>query len=198
MTGAGISKQSGVPTFVEMGNLRDKLSRTFYSRHTQEFFDTIRGMKKICDAARPNAAHEILAAYEVPVITMNIDGLHSRAGTHKLCEIHGNLRDIHCSRCRKKYGYDVLEKGVRCPDCGGLLDPDIVLYGDMIPRLDEALKMAGECDALLIVGTSFYTSTASYVADAAREAGAQVAVINEDALHQVPQFLKDYFGDTHV
>ena len=126
---------------------------------------------------------------------MNIDGLHTKAGSKTVCEIHGNLRDIYCSRCNKKYGYDALEKGVVCAECGGMLNPDIVLYGDMIPRLSEALQIAGECTDLLIVGTSFYTSTASYVADAAKEAGARLSIINEDAKSHVPLFLQDYFGE---
>lgn len=195
LTGAGISKQSGIPTFVEMGNLRDKLSRTFYHQHTQEFFDVILQMKKKCDEAKPNEAHLSIARYDVPVVTMNIDGLHTKAGSKTVCEIHGNLRDIHCSRCHKKYGYEALNNSIICMECGGKLNPDIVLYGDMIPRLNEALQIAGECTDLLIVGTSFYTSTASYVTDAAKEAGAKLSIISEDAKSKVPAFLKDYFGE---
>jgi NAD-dependent deacetylase len=198
LTGAGVSKQSGVPTFVEMGDLREKLSRSYYTHQTKDFFDIIQGMKKICDEAVPNAAHIAIAAYDVPVVTMNIDGLHTRAGSRNVCEIHGNLRDIYCSGCRKKYGYEVLEKGIRCPKCGALLDPDIVLYGDMIPRLSEALQIARDCDTLLIVGTSFYTSTASYVSDEAKYAGAKVVLINDDAKTQVPEYLNKYYGDQHV
>jgi NAD-dependent deacetylase len=195
LTGAGISKQSGIPTFVEMGDLRDKLSRTFYSQHTKEFFDVISGMKKICDEAKPNEAHRAIAKYDIPVVTMNIDGLHIRAGSKEVCEIHGNLRDIYCSGCNQKYGYEALQDGLHCTACGALLNPDIVLYGDTIPRLYEAMEMVSGCDTLLVVGTSFYTSTASFVVDAAKETGAKIEIINEDAKDEVPLFLKKYFGE---
>lgn len=193
LTGAGVSKQSGIPTFAEMGSLREKLSRIYFERHPREFFDMLLSMKAVCDAAEPNEAHIAIARFNVPVITMNIDGLHLRAGSAGAIEIHGNLRDIYCMSCKSQYGYEVLAKGIRCPSCGGSLNPDIVLYGDMIPRLDEALKLASDAKRLLIVGTSFYTSTASYVADAARQAGASVDIINEDAAAKVPEYLAALF-----
>ena len=193
LSGAGISAQSGIPTFVEIPNLRDKLSRDYYYEHRRDFFDTLLSMKRTCDAAQPNQAHLAIANYHVPVVTMNIDGLHVRAGTTDVCEIHGNLRDIFCTRCGKQYGYDVVETSTKCPACGGDLNPDIVLYGDSIPKLYDALKTAAACDTLLVVGTSFYTSTASYVVEAAKRAGRKVELINEDAARLVPIFLKEYF-----
>jgi NAD-dependent deacetylase len=195
LTGAGVSKQSGIPTFVEMGDLREKLSRSYFERHTKEFFEVISGMKNVCDAAAPNEAHIAIARYNVPVVTMNIDSLHLRAGSGEVCEIHGNLRDIYCMKCQKKYGYEVLQRGLTCPDCGGKLNPDIVLYGDNIPRLYEALEMVRGIDKLLIVGTSFYTSTAGYIADAARDAGATLDIINDDARTKVPEYLEEFFKE---
>ena len=81
ITGAGISKASGIPTFDEMGDLREKLSRDYFRAHPKDFYEIILDMKRNIDRAQPNAAHRALAEYRVPVITMNIDGLHTRAGS---------------------------------------------------------------------------------------------------------------------
>jgi len=188
-TGAGISQESGVPTFVEMGDIRDMLSRAYFLAHPGEFFDLLGQMKKIVDGAKPNAAHVALAEKDIPVVTMNIDGLHRRAGTRRLVELHGSLERVLCRRCGQAYPFSQAEKDISCPDCGALLDPDVVLYGDLIERYPDAFALITDCDTLLIVGTSFYTSTAGICAQAAREAGAEVVIINESAARNVPVFL---------
>jgi NAD-dependent deacetylase len=146
-------------------------------------------LKAACDKAAPNAAHVALAEHGVPVITMNIDGLHRRAGTTDLIEIHGSIDSVHCKQCSKTYPFTQVEIGCRCPVCGGLLLHDVVLYEDQIPRLYEALgRVEGE-GTLLVIGTSFYTSTASYVVEHARAQGREIIIINARAEIEVPKYL---------
>jgi len=189
-TGAGISQESGVPTFVEMGDIRDKLSRAYFESHPRRFFDLLLRMKETVDQARPNPAHLALAENHIPVVTMNIDGLHRRAGTGELVELHGNLDHVLCRRCGQAYPFEQVKRDIDCPGCGALLDPDVVLYGDLIERYPDALGLIADCETLLVVGTSFYTSTAGMCVSAAREAGAEVVIINECAAQRVPAFLQ--------
>lgn len=91
-TGAGISVESGIPTFQEQPGIRDKLTRDFANEHSEEYRDTIRSMVNCCENANPNAAHLAIAELiDCPVITMNVDGLHTKAGSSNVIEIHGTL-----------------------------------------------------------------------------------------------------------
>lgn len=192
LTGAGISKASNIPTFEEMGDLRDKLSRSYFNTQPRDFYDTLLDMKDRIDVAEPNAAHLALSKYKIPIITMNIDSLHHKAGSQDkdVIEIHGNLRIVYCPRCNSQYPLEVTRESMTCTKCNkGILHPDVVLYGDTIPRLAEALDSLQETDLLLVVGTSFYTSTAHYIHDAAQSKGAEIITINEKAEEQVPSLL---------
>lgn len=189
-TGAGVSAESGVPTFEELGDIRERLSREYFIGHPRVFYDLLLEMKSIVEKAEPNQAHRVLADKNIPVITMNIDGLHRRAGTKKLVEIHGNLHRVLCRRCGQAYPFDRVAEDIHCPDCGALLDPDVVLYGDMIERYPDAFEIIEKCETLLVVGTSFYTSTSSVCVQAARDAGAEVVIINDNAAQRVPAFLR--------
>ena len=164
-TGAGISKASGIPTFDEQGDLRTKLDRYFANHHRKKFNKIMQQLIDTCKAAEPNDAHKALAEYNVPVITMNIDGLHNRAGSQYVIEVHGNA-----------------EKN------------NVVLYGDSAPKYTEALDIVDRLskdDILLIVGTSFYTSISSQIKHIAESNWAKVVIINDDAEHQVRDFLKN-------
>ena len=165
-TGAGISKASGIPTFDEQGDLRTKLDRDFAQRHPEEFNKIMQQLKGTCAAAEPNDAHRALADYHIPVITMNIDGLHTRAGSENVIEVHGNVAQN-----------------------------NVVLYGDAAPKYAEALDIIDRMnknDVLLIIGTSFYTSISSQVRYHAENNLAKVIVINEDAEHLVRHFLEEH------
>ena len=118
ITGAGISKASGIPTFDEMGDLREKLSRDYFRAHPKDFYEIILDMKRNIDRAQPNAAHRALAEYRVPVITMNIDGLHTRAGSEGVLEVHGNLDYVECERCNTSHGYNEVDESIYCNGCG--------------------------------------------------------------------------------
>lgn len=167
-TGAGISKASGIPTFDEQGDLRTKLDRDFARHHPKEFNEIMQRLKDTCAAAEPNDAHKSLAEYNIPVITMNIDGLHNRAGSQYVIEVHGNA-----------------EKN------------NVVLYGDSAPKYTEALDIVDRLskeDTLLIIGTSFYTSISSQIKHIAEGNWAKVVIINDDAEHQVRDFLENNQG----
>jgi len=195
LTGAGVSKASGVPTFVEMGDLRDKLSRQYFEAHPEEFYRILNEMRAVTEVAMPNPAHIALAQHHLPIVTMNIDGLHHKAGSteDEVIEIHGSLRKVFCPECDGWFPFFTTETSIWCPQCGDtLLQPDVVLYGDNIPRLYDAMEKVSKVDLLLVVGTSFYTSTATYVSQAAQRAGADVRIINENAEEEVPRFLKEY------
>ncbi|QCX34686.1 hypothetical protein FDN13_13790 [Caloramator sp. E03] len=133
LTGAGISKASGIPTFNEMGNLREKLSRSFFETNPEEFYKILIEMKEKIERAEPNPAHIALAKYNVPIITMNIDGLHKRAGSKDVIEIHGNLEYVECPNCNELYDFNIVKETIYCKDCNSLFQPNIVLYGDIIP-----------------------------------------------------------------
>lgn len=169
-TGAGISKASGIPTFDEQGDLRIKLDRNFATYHRKEFNSIMQQLVNTCKAAEPNDAHKALAEYDIPIITMNIDGLHTRTGSKNVVEVHGNA-----------------EKN------------NVVLYGDAAPKYTEALDIIDRMckdDILLIVGTSFYTSISSQIRSIAVNNWAQVVIINNDAEHQVRKFLEENQAST--
>lgn len=165
-TGAGISKASGIPTFDEMGDLRNKLDRGFATHHKEEFDSIMANLKEVCGKAEPNDAHMALKEYDIPVITMNIDSLHSRAGSTQIIEVHGSL-----------------------------FEDNVVLYGDSAPKYTEALDWVArmkEGDTLLVVGTSFYTSISSQVRSAAEANNVNIVIINADAETKVRKYLEEH------
>jgi NAD-dependent deacetylase len=192
-TGAGISKASGIPTFAEMGDLREKLSRDYFNRYTEDFYRILNQMRRTCDQAKPNPAHLAIARYDVPVVTMNIDGLHKRAGSTNIVEIHGCLDYLYCDCCQKRYSYDVLEESIYCKSCHEKLQPNVVLYGYNIPLYSEAAKLVTNTKELLVIGTSFYTSTSWIFTNMAEAKGAKITLINESAEIKVPEYLKQIF-----
>ncbi|NLK00348.1 MAG: transcriptional regulator [Clostridia bacterium] len=194
-TGAGISKASGIPTFEEMGDLRDKLSRDYFQSHPEVFYSNLLEMKKKIDEAKPNDAHLSLAQYGIPIITMNIDGLHSRAGSEIVVEMHGNLEFVFCANCDTNHPFDVLVDSHHCEKCRRIYEPNVVLYGDTIPHYMDAVDLLGEADRLLVVGTSFYTSTANGMVHIAESAGKKVDIINENSEDEVPIYLESLLGN---
>ncbi len=171
--GAGVSTESGIPDFRGAGGLYSAdygevspeqiLSHTFYDQHPEDFFSYYRAHLVYPDA-RPNPAHLTLAKWEhegklTGVITQNVDGLHSKAGSRKVAELHGSIHRNHCDECGKSYGLaDVYSTaGVpTCTVCGGTIKPDVVLYEESLP--DEPMFQAAEwiscADTLIVAGTS--------------------------------------------
>ena len=189
-TGAGISKDSGIPTFEEMGDLRNKLSRKFFNIHPDQFFEVLLKLREAVKKANPNKAHLVLAKYNIPIITMNIDGLHTKANSKNVLEIHGNLEKLECRKCKKNYDYSVLRESYKCPICKSILQPNVVLYGDGLLKIDKAFNMVSECDILVIVGTSYYTSTAVDILRYAKVTNKKVYEINSEAKTRLPKLIK--------
>ena len=171
-TGAGISKASGIPTFDEMGDLRTKLDRDFARRNKEEFNDIMDTLKRTCGEAKPNDAHIVLAENNIPVITMNIDGLH-RYALRKLGKSENSVIEVH----------------------GNIFDNNVVLYGDQAPNYSKAyskVRKLRKSDILLIIGTSYYTNIASILKELAEKIGVKVIEINEDAEHKVREYIDKY------
>ena len=163
LTGAGISAPSGIPTFQAQPGIRRKLTRSFANRHPDEYRETIREMEAACRRAEPNDAHAALAEYHIPVITMNVDELHQRAGSAFVLPVHGNLPDI------------------------VLYDDPAPLY----PTAFEWVLRLGDYDTLLVVGTSYFTAIAVELKKLAERNGARVVEITDAAEHKVRAFLEN-------
>ena len=198
LTGAGISAPSGIPTFQGSYRgrpLRSYLTRDYMEEHPLDFFDLYSDMVKWCEK-QPNPAHYALKELGVRVITQNIDGLHAKAGTDAL-EMHGSLRFVLCHGCswredaqafaarfaaaRARSSGEAMA-ALRCPRCGRRIDTDVVLYSDAVRHLDEAMELAASSDLFLVIGTSLETYPAAGLPDVARQAGAEIVMINDDCV----------------
>jgi NAD-dependent deacetylase len=192
LTGAGISAESGIPTFRSKGGLWNSYDPTVYASIDTFLKDpskywSIRGdfIRNYNDYS-PNQGHLALARLEKLgivkcVITQNIDGLHRKAGSEKVLEIHGSLREIFCMSCGKEYiAPDVPLGDVPKCACGGVLKPNTVLFGESLPPdvLSEAEEYANTCDVMLLIGTSALVYPAAYLPVTARRNGATVIEIN--------------------
>lgn len=169
--GAGVSTESGIPDFrSEDGLYRQKysvppeviLSADYFYAHTEEFYKFYRD-KMLCLSAKPNAAHEKLAEWEragklSAVVTQNIDGLHQAAGSRKVFELHGSVHRNYCLKCKKQYSAEFILKSEGVPrcTCGGLVKPDVVLYGEPLDddTVAGAVNSIRSADMLIIAGTS--------------------------------------------
>lgn len=169
--GAGVSTESGIPDFRSPDGLYNQkykyppetiISHSFYLRNPEEFYRFYKD-KMIYPEAEPSITHKALAKLEEEgklkgVITQNIDGLHQKAGSKNVIELHGSVLRNYCSKCHKFYGVDkILESdGIPRCDCGGLIKPDVVLYEEGLNEadIDNAVKLIKEADILIVGGTS--------------------------------------------
>ncbi len=200
LTGAGISAESGVPTFRDPDGLwqqfrPDELAnvRAFLNNPVlvQSWYAHRRN---VVEEAEPNAGHFALAEMERMMLgrdgefllaTQNVDGLHARAGSGKLIELHGSLARSYCIDCERpatKAELAAIESGetASCPACDGLLRPAVVWFGEMLPEgaMESAAEAASRCDVFLAIGTSAVVYPAASLPLIARENGAYVAEIN--------------------
>ncbi len=171
-TGAGISCPSGIPDFrSENGIYRvsggqyapeELISHSFFQAHPDIFYEFYQA-KMLYPDARPNAAHQYFASLQtqgrrVAVVTQNIDGLHQAAGSREVYELHGSALRNYCVGCGRRFGMEaVLPAGVpHCPDCGGVIRPDVVLYEEPLDEavVSRALAAIRAADTMLVVGTS--------------------------------------------
>ncbi|HNM20070.1 MAG TPA: NAD-dependent deacylase [Nitrospira sp.] len=196
LTGAGISADSGVPTFRGADGLwrhyraEDLATPEAFARDPRLVWEWYNWRRELIATKRPNPAHEAVASMEQRfkqfwLITQNVDGLHGDAGSRQLSEIHGNLWKVRCTRCR-----DIVENRdvpiamlPLCRSCGGLLRPHIVWFGESLAEedLDRSAAALQSSDVCLIVGTSGMVYPAAGFGAIAKQAGAFIVEINLDA-----------------
>lgn len=176
--GAGVSTESGIPDFRSADGLYNQkykfpperiISHSFFMSQPEEFYRFYRD-RMIFPDAKPNAAHLKLAELEragklAAVITQNIDGLHTAAGSRNVIELHGSVHRNHCMKCGKSYGLDFIanSEGIPRCECGGIVKPDVVLYEEGLDENDinRAINAIAEADVLIIGGTSLVVQPAA-------------------------------------
>ncbi len=194
-TGAGISVESGIPPFrgpdglwskydpsvLELSSFHNKPQKTWkiLKEIFYEHFETV----------EPNRAHEIIGqlekeGYVRSVVTQNIDNLHQEGGSQTVWEFHGTYRRFECQSCGKTFSFEQIDIDVEvpeCPECGGLLKPDIIFFGEGIPEPagSKAFEEAENCDIMLVVGTTGEVMPASMIPNRARESGARIIEVNK-------------------
>ena len=194
--GAGVSTESGIPDFRSQDGLYHQkyslnpetiLSHSYFQAHPAEFFTFYRDKMLPLDA-QPNDAHRTLARWEregrlLAVITQNIDGLHQKAGSRAVFELHGSIWRNHCQRCGRAFGPEAIRGAAdvpRCP-CGGIIKPDVVLYEESLDEdcLTGAVDALRRADLLIVGGTSLTVYPAAGLLRYYR--GAHLVLINRDA-----------------
>ena len=181
--GAGVSTESGIPDFRSQDGLYNMqyryppetiISHSFFIRDTEEFYRFYKDKMLILDV-EPNAAHKKLAEMEkagklTAIVTQNIDGLHQKAGSEKVYELHGSIHRNYCTKCGAFYDAEFIKNcdGVpRCEKCGGLIKPDVVLYEEGLDQqvINGAVDAIRKADCLIIGGTSLVVYPAAGLVD---------------------------------
>lgn len=194
--GAGVSTESGIPDFRSVDGLYHQqwdyppeviLSHSFFMKNPEEFYRFYRA-KMLCEA-KPNPAHNKLAALErtgklKAVITQNIDNLHQMAGSRNVLELHGSVYRNHCMKCSAFYDVEYIKstQGVpRCPKCGGIIKPDVVLYEEALDSyvIQKSVSAIAQAEVMIIGGTSLSVYPAASLIDYFR--GGHLVVINRDS-----------------
>jgi NAD-dependent deacetylase len=204
LTGAGISTASGIPDFRTPGlglwaehDPFEVASLSSFRQNPQTFFDWIRPLARRVLAAEPNPAHHALARLEAmgvlkALITQNFDGLHARAGSQNVYEVHGHIRTATCLKCRRRVpaGDHIrrfIESGdiPRCPACGEILKPDVILMGEDLPMrvIEGAGRAVTLCDVLLVAGSSLEIAPVSHLPLTALARGAHLIIVNNEGTY---------------
>jgi NAD-dependent deacetylase len=199
LTGAGISTPSGIPDFRSEGTglwSRDEplevASLSTFRTDPERFFVWFRPLASQIFNAAPNPAHGALAELEKAgriqsIITQNIDALHHKAGSNHVIEMHGTLRTLSCRQCFKKaeakdYLQTFVEQGElpRCPDCNGLMKPDVILFGEQLPQKAwyDAQRESRRCDLMLVAGSSLEVLPVAGLPMQAIDRGSHLVILN--------------------
>ena len=201
-TGSGISAESGVPTFRGEDGLwktyrAEELATPMAFAHNPELvWEWYDWRRQLMASKEPNAGHQVLAEWEksfpsFSLITQNIDGLHARAGSHNILELHGNIWKLRCTQegtiC-DNHEAPLKELPPRCPQCGNLLRPHVVWFGESLDMgvLRQATQLSSECDIMFVIGTSAIVQPAASLPLAALEAGAKLVEVNPEATPLTP------------
>lgn len=212
--GAGVSTESGIPDFRSVDGLYNQkydyppetiLSHTFFRSHTKEFYKFYRD-KMICTDAEPNITHIKLAELEAcgkltGIITQNIDGLHQKAGSKAVYELHGSTLRNYCEKCHQFYPVETImsSKDVpRCEKCGGIIKPDVVLYEEGLDNstVKNAIYQLTQADMLIIGGTSLSVYPAAGLIDYYQ--GNRLVLINKSTTpmdSRADLFIQDGLGN---
>lgn len=196
LTGAGVSAESGVPTFRGGGNSAvwkglpfDVISSgAMLERNLPAVWEWFDYRRDVLRALEPNLAHHAVASWQerfadLTLVTQNVDGLHQRAGSRNVVELHGNIWRARCTVCR--LGHEIPIEGDRpeaCAECGNTLRPDVVLFGEMLPpgAFEFSLERASRCELCFVIGTSGLVYPAASLPEVARSSGAFVCEINAE------------------
>ncbi len=195
-SGAGVSTLSGIKDFRSkdgLYNMKYKfppemiLSSGFFYQNTSEFYKFYKD-KLNCLDCKPNIIHKYMVKLEKlgklkAIVTQNIDGLHTKAGSNNVLELHGSIYKNHCIKCGKFYDekYVFNSKDIPLCECGGIIKPDVVLYGEMLDEytLNRSIEVISSCDTLIVAGTSLTVEPASSLVRLFR--GKNLVIINRDA-----------------
>jgi NAD-dependent deacetylase len=200
MTGAGVSAESGIPTFRGEGGLWTRYdpvkvaSIEYFMADPSAYWTVSKDRGRVALAARPNPGHHALAALEasghlVAVVTQNTDGLHQDSGSRTVIEVHGSSRTVECLGCGNREPRSEVQARLdvemppRCKVCGGtFLKPTVVLFGEPLPQeaIQQALALARQADVMLVVGSSLVVRPAADIPLVAVRSGAQLIVINAE------------------
>ncbi len=199
LTGAGVSAESGVPTFRGGGGTDVWKGLPFYIISSAEMLERDLGevwawfdyRRRLLQRLEPNPAHTALAKWQArfkdfTLVTQNIDGLHQAAGSTEVIELHGSIHRARCMGCAVPYDLNELDEAERppaCSECGNYLRPDVVLFGELIPMRAFGLAQAKAeaCDLCFVVGTSAVVYPAAALPEIARNSGAYVVEVNPEA-----------------
>lgn len=213
LTGAGISTPSGIPDFRSptsgiWQNVDPMQVASIYAfkHNPRPFYQWFHPLTKTVLAAEPNIAHLALAQMEQAdklraIITQNIDLLHSKAGSKIIYEVHGHMREATCLECKQVFAaQDVMQSYIEtgalplCPTCQGILKPNVILYGELLPFniLHNAQKEAKQCDLMIVLGSSLEVSPVNELPVLAKQAGARLIIINLTETHL------DYLADVVI
>jgi len=201
-TGAGMSKESGIPTFRDAPNAlwenfspEQLATRAGFAEDPALVWRWYAERREMIAAAVPNAGHRAIADLEsllddVTVITQNIDNLHRRAGSTNIVEIHGNIFRFKCFD--QNHPVDSVPENNGVPPtchCGSFIRPDVVWFGEMLPddAIENAYRVLAACDAILVVGTSGTVFPAASFPDVARQSGARIVEINPEETAVTPE-----------
>lgn len=197
LTGAGISTESGIPDFRSAEGIWAKYD-PFDVAHIDAFrraparvWEFYAARLDVLSRAQPNDGHHALARLEQAglvrgVLTQNVDGLHSRAGSRDVVELHGSLREAECVHCAVRVPMgDALEQLPLppCPECGEVLKPGVVMFGELLPAqaIERAQRLAAEAELLLVVGSSLEVYPVAALPEQTLEAGGSLAIVNRGA-----------------